>query len=493
MTEIDLSVILDRLREGVVVCVGDAMLDCYVEGTVERISAEAPIPILSIKRERYALGGAANVARNLSALGAECRLVCAVGSDPAAKTFLAQLAELPNIDADSIALSDRPTTLKTRFVSGQYQIMRADQEIVGPLTDADAEALMDRALHALDGANALVISDYGKGVFFGDTARLLIAKAKDLGIPVIVDPKTRFLDRYKGADFIKPNRDELSYASDLPARTEEEIVTACRAVTANHEIGAVLASRSEDGLTLFRRATTSSPESVSHLPARARQVADVAGAGDTIIAAFAAGLAVGLDARDAAALANRAAGIVVAKSGTAVAYPNEILNDSHEERFEAAEAKVLTVAEAQDRVADWHRAGKSVGFTNGCFDLLHPGHVSLIAQAKAACDRLIVGLNSDASIKRLKGSDRPVQDETARSNVLAALAHVDMVVVFGEDTPLSLIKALKPDVLIKGADYTKETVVGASEVESWGGRVVLAALVEGQSTSGTIARMAHGG
>jgi D-beta-D-heptose 7-phosphate kinase/D-beta-D-heptose 1-phosphate adenosyltransferase len=196
-----------------------------------------------------------------------------------------------------------------------------------------------------------------------------------------------------------------------------------------------------------------------------------------------------LGARDAALLANRAAGIVVAKVGTAVAYPGEILNDSHEERFAAAETKVATAAEAVDRVARWRKAGRRVGFTNGCFDLLHPGHVSLIAQARAACDRLIVGLNSDASVQRLKGESRPVQSESARANVLAALGDVDLVVVFGEDTPLELIRALEPDVLVKGADYTEDAVVGADMVKARGGRVLLATLVDGQSTTGTIARM----
>lgn len=244
-------------------------------------------------------------------------------------------------------------------------------------------------------------------------------------------------------------------------------------------------------MTLYRRAADGTDSAV-HLGARAREVFDVAGAGDTVVAALAAGLAAGLDPRSAAALANRAAGIVVAKTGTAVAYPGEILNDSHEERLEAGESKVLTQAEAVDRVAAWRRSGKSVGFTNGCFDLLHPGHVSLIAQARAACDRLVVGLNSDASVGRLKGPDRPVQPESARAAVLAALGHVDLVVIFGEDTPLSLITALEPDVLIKGADYTKDKVVGADVVERLGGKVVLADLVDGHSTTRTIAKLNRG-
>jgi D-beta-D-heptose 7-phosphate kinase/D-beta-D-heptose 1-phosphate adenosyltransferase len=248
-------------------------------------------------------------------------------------------------------------------------------------------------------------------------------------------------------------------------------------------LGAVVATRSEQGMSVVAE------PSVHHLPAEAREVFDVSGAGDTVVAALAAALAAGATLPDAARLANLAAGIVVAKVGTAVVRPDELTAALNRQGWEAAGAKVLSRAAAMERVEAWRRQGRRVGFTNGCFDLLHPGHISLLGQARAACDRLVVGLNSDASVKRLKGESRPVQGESARATVLASLASVDLVVLFEEDTPLALIEALRPDVLVKGADYTIDKVVGADLVQGWGGRVVLAELVEGQSTTKTIAKM----
>lgn len=488
MTETDLAAILERLGGANVLCVGDLMLDRFVEGKVERISPEAPIPVLSVQRERPALGGAANVARNLSALGAKCTLVGAVGDDPAAEELAGMLADLPGVTDASVTAPDRPTAVKTRYIAGRAQLLRTDRERTGPFPDETAAALRNAALEALPGVGTLILSDYGKGVLSDALITALIDAARAAGVPVIVDPKGRDFSRYRGADLVTPNRAELTLASGMSAEGDAAVIAACRHLTDTCGLGGVLATRSEEGMTLYRHPADGT-ESAIHLPARAREVFDVAGAGDTVVAALAAGLAAGLDARDAAALANRAAGIVVAKAGTAVAYPGEILNDSHEERLEAGESKVLTQAEAADRVAAWRRAGKSVGFTNGCFDLLHPGHVSLIAQARAACDRLVIGLNSDASVARLKGPDRPVQPESARAAVLAALGDVDLVVIFGEDTPLSLITALEPDVLVKGADYTRDKVVGADVVERLGGRVVLADLVDGHSTTNTIAKL----
>ena len=488
MRDTDLAAILEQISAAAVLCVGDVMLDRFVEGQVERISPEAPIPVLSVTRERAALGGAANVARNVCALGTRCVLVGVVGEDVAAQEVQGLIDGVAGAKAHLIPASDRPTAVKTRFMAGRAQLLRADQERRGPLEALTADAVRDAALSALPSVGTLILSDYGKGVLSDSLIQDLIAAAASQGCPVIVDPKGRDFSKYRGADLVTPNRAELALASDAPTDSDQAVIAACETVIRVSGVRGVLATRSEQGMTLYRQ-DPSGTVSVDHLPARAREVFDVAGAGDTVVAALAAGLAAGLSQKDAATLANRAAGIVVAKTGTAVAYPGEILNDSHEESFARGEAKVLTLAEAQDRVAAWRRAGKSVGFTNGCFDLLHPGHISLISQARAACDRLVLGLNSDASVARLKGPSRPVQAEVARASVLAALADVDMVVIFGEDTPMTLIKALEPDVLIKGADYTRETVVGAKEVESWGGRIVLAQLVEGQSTTNTIARL----
>lgn len=483
MSGADIAAVIERLADARVVCVGDLMLDRFVEGTVQRISPEAPIPILGIEGEREALGGVGNVARNLAALGARADMLAVVGRDDTAGRVRAVLDDLDGVTASLIAVADRPTALKTRFMAGGQQLLRTDREQPGPLDDDAREALIAGAIAALDGAGALVLSDYGKGVVDADLARRLIDAARAAGVPVICDPKGHDFAKYRRAHWITPNRQELALATDRMTDTDPQVLQACRWVVENCGIDGVLATRSEQGMTLWQ------PGNVAQLPTRAREVFDVAGAGDTVVAALAAGLAAGVAPVEAAHLANQAAGIVVGKIGTAVAYPAEILAAWHEASWAGGEGKVAPPAAAQDRVAAWRRQGKRVGFTNGCFDLLHPGHVSLIRQARAACDRLVIGLNSDASVARLKGPTRPVQAEAARAAVLASLQAVDLVVVFGDDTPLDLIRSLKPDVLVKGADYRREEVVGAADVEGWGGRVVLADLLDGHSTTGTIARL----
>lgn len=297
----------------------------------------------------------------------------------------------------------------------------------------------------------------------------------------MVDPKGTDFSCYRGASILTPNRQELSKASELPVCNDEEVINACHHIMDDCGVGGFLATRSEQGMSLI-----SNKNEAHHLTARALEVFDVAGAGDTVIATFSAGVAAGLSMPESAWLANVAAGIVVAKVGTAVAYPDEILSSAHNDSWQEGEDKVVSLDTAMQRAQRWRQKGLKVGFTNGCFDLLHPGHISLIEQSANHCDRLILGLNSDSSVKRLKGESRPVQSEVSRATVLAALAKVAMVVIFSEDTPLDLINSLKPDILVKGADYTVDTVVGASEVQSWGGKVILADLVKGQSTTNTI-------
>ncbi|MCR9221510.1 MAG: D-glycero-beta-D-manno-heptose 1-phosphate adenylyltransferase [Alphaproteobacteria bacterium] len=479
----DIAGVIDRLTDAVVVCVGDLMLDRFVEGKVSRISPEAPIPILQIARRRTDLGGVGNVARNLAALGATTRLFGAVGRDAEADEVRGVLRGLPRLSAELTVLEGRPTTVKTRFMAGTQQLLRTDDEGVGPLDAEARDRLVEAASAALDGAGALVLSDYGKGVVCEDVAARLIAAARAAGVPVVCDPKGRDFTKYRGAQWLTPNRAELALASGLPVADGDQVVAACAHIVRTAGVDGLLATRSEQGMTLF------GPGGASHLPTRARAVFDVAGAGDTVVAALAAGLAGGAAPDAAAQLANQAAGVVVGKVGTAVAYPEEILAAAHEAAWIGDEAKVAPLAAACDRVAAWRRQGQRVGFTNGCFDLLHPGHLALIRQARAACDRLVVGLNSDASVRRLKGPERPVQSEAARAAVLASLAAVDLVVIFADDTPLEVIRALTPDLLVKGADYAKDAVVGAREVESWGGRVLLADLLDGHSTSATLKRL----
>jgi D-beta-D-heptose 7-phosphate kinase/D-beta-D-heptose 1-phosphate adenosyltransferase len=312
----------------------------------------------------------------------------------------------------------------------------------------------------------------------------LIDAARRENVAVIVDPKSTHYGDYAGASVITPNRRELRLAAGLPVDTDEAIVAAANSLIKEHGLGAMLATRSRDGMTLV-----SSVGAPVHLPAEARDVFDVSGAGDTVVAALAAGLAAGATLEDAARLANAAAGIVVGKVGTAAVHGAEIVAALHHQTLSDAEAKVFALDALLERLDLWRRQGLRIGFTNGCFDLLHPGHVSLLKQSKAACDKLIVGLNADASVARLKGAERPVQNEAARAAVLASLTNVDAVTIFSEDTPLKLIEKIRPDVLIKGADYTRDTVVGADIVERHGGKILLAKLEPGHSTSATIEKL----
>ena len=478
--------LLDAIAEQRILVVGDLMLDRFVTGAVERISPEAPIPVLHVERENVMLGGAGNVVRNLQAIGARSRMVAVIGNDDPGEEVRRLLTAGERSAYGIIADPSRRTTIKTRFVAGAQQIMRADRETVSPLARGPRGAVVESARMLLADSAVLVLSDYGKGVLAGGLAEELISASRDAGKTVVVDPKGRDYGRYAGADVITPNRTELGDASGAPTNTAKEVAKAARSLIMRHRFGAVIATLGKDGMIVVE-----AKGAISHLAAEAREVFDVSGAGDTVVAAIAASLAGGATVPQAATLANVAAGIAVGKVGTAVADAAEIANELRHRDLSDAEAKVRPLNRAREQIERWRRQSLRIGFTNGCFDLLHPGHVSLLAQAKAACDRLVVGLNSDASTKRLKGPQRPVQNEAARSAVLASLTSVDLVVIFGEDTPLHMIETLQPDVLVKGADYKHDEVVGADLVESYGGSVLLAHLEPGHSTTATIARIAE--
>ena len=482
----DLAAHIEALAGVRVVVAGDVMLDRFLYGTVERISPEGPIPVLRVEREAAMLGGAGNVLRNLAALGVAVEFLAVVGDDAAGREVQALAQEAAGAGCHLLVEAARPTTIKERYIAAGQQLLRADRDPNGAIGAGTAAALLAAATAALEGAGALVLSDYGKGVLEPETLAALIAAARAAGCPVVVDPKGRDYGIYRGATLVTPNRRELEEASGLPTSSDQEVARAAREIIDSCGIEAVLATRGSDGLTLLGPGGTGKH---LHLPTEAREVFDVSGAGDTVAAAVAAALAAGLGLEAAARLANAAAGIVVGKLGTAVVRPEELLQALHASDLLAAEAKVVGLDALLARAERWRGAGLRLGFTNGCFDLLHPGHVSLLAQARAACDRLIVGLNSDASTRRLKGAGRPIQSEAARAAVLASLASVDLVVIFGEDTPLELIEALKPDVLVKGADYTRDEVVGADLVERHGGKLILVELAPGHSTSDTIGRM----
>jgi len=481
----DLIDLVAALKGTRVLCVGDVMLDHFRYGKVERISPEAPVPVLRLEREDTMLGGAGNVARNLAALGADVGFVSVAGDDGDGARTCALLAKQGISDFVLVADGGRRTSTKTRYLAGNQQVLRADIETTAPLGPDIRSQFLAAAGAALEQCQVLVLSDYGKGVLGDGVATELIAQARAAGRPVVVDPKGMDFAHYRGASVLTPNRRELGEASRLPTDGDDDIVAAARHIAATAGIDAVLVTRGGDGMTLVE-----SDAGFIHLPAEAREVFDVSGAGDTVAATLAAALAAGGDVAGAAALANVAAGIVVAKVGTAAAYADDVIRALRHQDLSSAEAKIMSQRPALDRIQSWRQSDLKIGFTNGCFDLLHPGHVSLLAKAKKACNRLVVGLNGDASVTRLKGADRPIQTEAARAIVLASLASVDMVVIFAEDTPMELIEVLHPDLMVKGGDYVMAEVVGASHVESYGGHVMLVDLEPGFSTSATIARMA---
>lgn len=466
-----------------VLVVGDLMLDRYLWGQVQRISPEAPVPVVHLSRETATAGGAANVARNLAALGLRVEVAGVTGEDDGRTRLLAELARC-GVDAEAVlAVGDRGTTVKTRVVGNHQQMIRIDEEHAGPLATADRERLLAAVTHRLTGAAVLVLSDYAKGVLGPALCRALIEAARASGVPVLVDPKGRDFTRYAGATLVTPNRAELALATGAEAANLGALLAAGRELRQQLGLTLLVVTLSEHGMALI------SAEGERLIPAVAREVFDVSGAGDTVIAAFAAGLAAGLDHTDTAHLANLAAGVVVGKVGTAPITADELLAAISGEAALEQAAKVMPTPAAADQVRRWQAAGERVVFTNGCFDLLHVGHVTYLERARRYGHRLVVGLNTDRSVRALKGPDRPVIREDDRARVLAALASVDAVVLFDEDTPLDLIRHLRPDVLAKGADYREEEVVGAAEVKSWGGQVVLVPLVEDRSTTGIIRRL----
>ena len=484
MTErTDLVVLVSRLARARVLVVGDVMLDHFQYGEVDRISPEAPIPVLRVRREDTMLGGAGNVVRNLRSLEADARFVTVTGKDAAGRNIARLIKKQGVRDAPLIEV-ERQTSTKTRYIAGVQQVLRADRETTNPLGPKIEAKLIKAVASALRTCQAVVLSDYGKGVLSAGATKKIIRLAAKANKTVVVDPKGSDFSRYSGATLITPNRRELAEAVGAEVTSDADVVRAAKRLIKRHRFGAVLVTRSADGMTVV-----TADGSVTDLAAEAREVFDVSGAGDTVVATVAAALAAGTDLNRAAALANAAAGIVVGKVGTASVFAADLIAGLHHRDLTSAEAKVLSQDQVRDRIGQWRRAGLTVGFTNGCFDLLHPGHISLLKQAGRACGRLVVGLNSDASVKSLKGDGRPVQSEAARATVLASLAPVDAVVIFAERTPLKLIKALKPDVLVKGADYDIGSVVGADVVKKYGGTVKLAKLEPGHSTSATIARM----
>jgi D-beta-D-heptose 7-phosphate kinase/D-beta-D-heptose 1-phosphate adenosyltransferase len=486
----DLDALSNAIARQTVLCVGDLMLDEFVYGEVSRVSPEAPAPVIAVQRSETNIGGAGNVARNIASLGARCIFVALIGQDEAGARLKAALVQESLIESVLVCDPARPTTRKVRFVSEHYSthMLRADWELAAPAAADIEQKLIDAILPLLPRVDIVLLSDYAKGVLTARVLRNVIDAARKLGKRVIVDPKSANFAIYRGATLLTPNRKEFAEATRSRADTDENISLAAQDMMQLADCEAVLVTQSEHGMTLVPR----NGEAI-HVPAHPTKVRDVSGAGDTVAAVVAAALAAGADWEIALRMATAAAAVAVGKKGTAIVTPAELRRKILPHAFLAAEQKIVaTNAELEVRLSEWRKQGLRIGFTNGCFDILHPGHVKLLTAARGACDRLIVGLNSDASVKRLKGEDRPMQNERARAEVLAALEAVDLVILFEEDTPIRLITQIKPNVLVKGGDYTRAQVVGHEVVEAGGGEVMLVDVLQGFSTTSLVNR-ARGG
>ncbi len=482
-----LEIVRTQFPQKRVLVIGDQMLDRYLWGKVSRISPEAPVPVLVEESGAQSAGGAANVALNIRGLGLDVAMVGIVGDDDAGRALLDILASSAVDTSGVLTLDQRPTVTKTRVITGHQHVLRIDaedtealdEENTGQLCRLVGEVLSQTEDAAVD---AVLLSDYRKGLLGDALCRTAGRLARERGIPVLVDPKGTNWGRYRGAAVITPNLNELELVTGTSRKDEGALIAAGRKLCKSLDIDSMVLTRGADGMTLITRDET------LHSPAIAREVFDVTGAGDTVIATLAASIAAGLDWPAALPLANAAAGIVVGKVGAVPVEREELLRAIHPKSRDPMET-VYSIGELQAVVEGWRERGERVVFTNGCFDILHAGHITYLQWAAQEGDRLIVALNTDSSVRRLKGEDRPVIAEQDRACIVAALGSVDAVVLFDQDTPIDVISALCPDVLVKGGDYSKDRIVGAAEVESWGGRVVVTSLVEGRSTSAVIEKI----
>lgn len=452
------------------------MLDQYIWGDVGRISPEAPVPIVRATHRTEQPGGAANVALNIARLGARATIVGFTGTDDNERALKDYLSS-NRVEADFVSCEGFPTITKLRILSGRQQMLRLDNERAESRPSTAYQKLIERALHHLPQSDALILSDYAKGVLLPEVCQTLIQAAAQRKIPVLVDPKNVDFSRYRGATTISPNLGELALAARVDLENLNDLLYAAQQMVRNLGLSFLTATLGEKGIALVTRDKTTISAAV------ARQVFDVSGAGDAVIATLSLSLASGLDPELGVHLANLAGAIVVSKVGTAPVEQYELLNALTAESVPVAQAKVVTRSELLELVARWRRNDERIVVTNGCFDLLHVGHISLLEQARGFGDRLVVAINSDRSVRELKGNSRPIVGEQERARVLAAIAAVDAVVIFDERTPLELIEATRPDVLVKGGDYAVSGVVGAEEVQSWGGHVKIVPIVEGFSTT----------
>ena len=460
--------------------IGDLMLDQYIFGDVDRISPEAPVPVIKKNKHHNRIGGAGNVALNLQGLGMKPLLVGNIGNDGNGK-ILSSLIKENSLSIKGLIKESGPTTTKTRIMAGHHQIARVDeeQESHGP-SEANIKKVMQYISSDL---SCIVISDYNKGFLSAPFLKKIIQQANRKKIPVLIDPKGKDVSKYAGATLITPNKKEAMELTGLTNFDKDLLNTALRKISKNYNINSIVMTQGEDGIShITSNKINAYPTSIS------KQVYDVSGAGDTVIATLACGISTKIDLSDSFKLANLAAGIVISKLGTVPIKGEELLEEI-ESNFNGQKNKIFSLRELLPKISDLRAKGQTIGFTNGCFDILHSGHVTYLEKAKSQVDYLILGLNSDSSIKTIKGKNRPIVGEADRARVICALESIDAVIIFKESTPIKLIKEIKPDVLIKGNDYTPKSVVGANEIKKWKGKLYLVPLLEGKSSSKIISKM----
>lgn len=488
--------IIAQMGKTKILVIGDIMLDRFIYGTADRISPESPVPVLSISHDDIMLGGAGNTLSNLIHLGVEGHVISIIGDDQNGTDLINQAEQLNINTANLIKTDERPTITKTRFLAGHQQLLRSDFESKAPLSQKTITQIVTTIQNTAPSMDAIIISDYGKGTLSHDIISTILSTAKQHKLPIFIDPKGTDYSIYRGANFITPNKKELSEATNnMPTETDQDIISAAQFLIDTHDITCVIATRSQDGISIIEK----NKDPIHIKSAVNIEVFDVSGAGDTVIATIAAAYAAGATIEEATNIANIAGSIVVTKVGTAPIRASEL----HERLCDDApinpdDTRDMIMKDwhlAQEKVQRWRARGLKVGFTNGCFDILHYGHVTYLQDARKKCDRLIIGLNYDASIRMLKGEERPVHDEDARAAVLAALGAVDMVVFFGaekngdDNTACALLDVIKPHIYFKGGDYTIDQIPEAPTVQKHGGTIDVMPVYEGHSTTSSIEKI----
>ena len=459
-----------------VFCLGDLMLDKYIVGTTNRISPEGPIPVLDIKKEVGMLGGVGNVVRNLSTLATETYLVSLLGDDLASKEVEKKLNNI-NIYNNLIKDPSRPTIIKSRFIANNQQILRVDKEKITSINKKIEKKVYEFSKKQILKTNAVVISDYNKGLITENILKKIISFAKIHKKPIIVDPKSSNFSKYRGATIITPNIKELEAVLKKKIINEKQIIDFSRKLISKFNFNYLLVTMGKSGMILISR----KQKRIVKLKAESEEVFDVSGAGDTVVSYIAAGLASSLKIEEVVEIANLAAGVVVNKTGTSVAHLSEVLLSINKNNYHLS--KVMDFSEAKKIINFWLNKKNKIGFTNGCFDYLHPGHISLFKQAKKKCSKLIVAVNSDNSVVKNKGPLRPKQKLNTRLQILNSIPFIDLIIVFSDKTPLNIIKKIKPHLLIKGSDYRESQIVGAKEVKKYGGKILRAKTLKNFSSS----------